>query len=143
MKVLIPKANDSSPPVASKILEAIGELCHIGGEELLPYINIVLPLIIETLQDPSSSTRREASLKALRQISSSTGFVIDPYTNYPNLLNILINILKTDQSAAIKLETKKVMGTLGALDPYKHKVTFFVYLFSHIRLTVDCRSRKR
>ena len=48
--------------------------------------------------------------------------VIDPYLKYPNLLGILINFLKTEQQLSIRRETMKVLGILGALDPYKHTV---------------------
>ncbi|TPX35002.1 hypothetical protein SmJEL517_g02512 [Synchytrium microbalum] len=121
LKVLISKVKDPSPGVGSKVLEAIGELAQVGCEDLLPYLDDLMPMIIETLQDQSSSTKREAALRTLGQLSSNTGWVIEPYLKYPNLLNLLINILKTEQSPAIRRETVKVMGILGALDP-KHKM---------------------
>ncbi|KAJ3318282.1 phosphatidylinositol kinase- protein kinase tor1, partial [Blyttiomyces sp. JEL0837] len=121
-KVLLPKAKDSSPGVASKILIALGELSQVGCEDFLPYLDEVFPIIIETLQDQSSTTKRESALRTLGQIASNTGVVITPYTKYPNLLNILIGILKAEQSPALRRETVKVMGILGALDPYRHKL---------------------
>ena len=48
--------------------------------------------------------------------------MIDPYLKYPNLLGILITFLKTEQQLSIRRETMKVLGILGALDPYKHTV---------------------
>lgn len=122
VKVLLPKAKDSSSGVASKVLGAIGELGQVGGESLLPFLDDLMPIIMETLQDQSSSTKREASLRTLGQLCSNTGWVVEPYLKYPNLLGILIDILKTEQSSGIRRETVKVMGILGALDPYKHKV---------------------
>lgn len=122
LKVLLPKARDSSPSVASKVLTAIGQLCHVGNKDLLPYVDKLMEVIMETLQDQSSCSKREAALKTLAQLSSSTGWVLEPYLAYPNLLDILIEILKTEQGPAIRRETVKVMGVLGALDPYKHKM---------------------
>ncbi|KAI8819891.1 armadillo-type protein [Fimicolochytrium jonesii] len=123
MKVLLPKVKDPSSGVASKVLAAIGELAQVGGEVLLPFLDDLMPIIMETLQDQSSSTKREAALHTLGQLSSNTGWVIEPYLKYPILLDILIDILKTEQSPGIRRETVKVMGILGALDPYKHKIT--------------------
>ncbi|KAJ3083694.1 phosphatidylinositol kinase- protein kinase tor1, partial [Quaeritorhiza haematococci] len=124
LKVLLPKARDPSATVASKVLSALGELGQVGcGEELLPHLEHLMPLIIETLQDQSSSTKREAALRTLGMLASNTGWVVEPYLKYPNLLNLLIGILKTEQSGGIRRETVKVMGVLGALDPYKHKIT--------------------
>jgi FKBP12-rapamycin complex-associated protein len=122
LKVLIPKAKDPSPGVSSKVLVAIGELSQVGGESMLPYLDDILPIIIETLQDQSSAMKREAALKTLGQVTSSTGVAIMPYVKYPNLLNLLISILKSEQSVVLRQETVKVIGILGALDPYRHKV---------------------
>ncbi|ORY05502.1 FAT-domain-containing protein [Neocallimastix californiae] len=121
LKVLIPKCKDSSPGVASESLKAIGELALIG-EEMIPYLDDLFPMIIETLQDQSNMTKREVALKTLGQLASNTGYIIEPYIKYPNLLNILIGILKTEQNMDIRRQTLKVMGILGALDPYKHKM---------------------
>ena len=122
LKVLLPKAKDASASVASRVLVALGELGQVGCEDLLPYLDSLMPIILETLQDQSSASKREAALHTLGQLSLNTGWVIEPYLKYPNLLNLLITILKTEQSPGIRRETVKVMGILGALDPYRHKV---------------------
>ena len=48
-------------------------------------------------------------------------YVIEPYFKYPNLLEILFSFLKTEQTAGIRREVIRVLGLLGALDPYKRK----------------------
>ncbi|CAG8540856.1 14593_t:CDS:10, partial [Acaulospora colombiana] len=113
---------DPSPAVASSVLAALGELARVGGEDLIPYLDELMPLIIDSLQDQSSIVKRDAALKTLGQLTSNTGFVIEPYQKYPKLLTILINILKTEQSSSIRRETVKLVGILGALDPYRHKI---------------------
>lgn len=120
--VLLPKARDPSPGVASSILTALGELATVGGEKMLQYIPDLMPLIIETLQDQSSPPKRDAALRTLGQLASSSGYVIDAYLQYPQLLTILVNIVKTEQNTTLRQETIKLMGILGALDPYKHQV---------------------
>lgn len=127
LKVLLPKARDPSPGVVSAVLGALGELAAVSGEDMVPHLDELMPLIMETLQDQSSSAKRDAALKTLGQLASNTGFVIEPYAKYPALLSILINILKTEQNATIRRETVKLMGILGALDPYRHKVILFWY----------------
>jgi FKBP12-rapamycin complex-associated protein len=123
LKVLLPKARDPSPVVASQIITSLGELARVGAKDIIPYSDELMSVIIETLQDQSSPMKREAALRTLAQVSSNTGWVIEPYLKYPNLLNLLVNILKSEQSPAIRKETVKVMGVLGALDPYKHQVS--------------------
>jgi FKBP12-rapamycin complex-associated protein len=122
LKVLLPKAVDSSAGVSAKVLTAIGELAHVGCKDMTPYLGELMDVIIETLQDQSSASKREAALKTLSRLASNTGWVVEPYIKYPMLLDILISILKTEQNHGIRRETMKVIGVIGALDPYRHKI---------------------
>ncbi|KAI9757288.1 MAG: hypothetical protein M4579_003499 [Chaenotheca gracillima] len=119
--VLLPKARDANAGVASTIMKALGELATVGGEEMKPYIPKLMPIIIDALQDLSSHSKREAALLTLGQLATNSGYVIDPYLEYPQLLTILVNIVKTEQQGSLRTETIKLMGILGALDPYKHQ----------------------
>ncbi|KAG9238765.1 armadillo-type protein [Amylocarpus encephaloides] len=120
--VLLPKARDPSPAVAATILKAIGDLATVGGEDMNPYIDRLMPIIIEALQDQSSTAKREAALRTLGQLASNSGYVIKPYLDYPSLLEILQGIIRGEpQRGALRQETIKLMGILGALDPYKHQ----------------------
>ncbi|KAI9804847.1 MAG: hypothetical protein M1825_001216 [Sarcosagium campestre] len=121
IRVLLPKARDTNAGVASTVLRAIGELATVGGEDMLVYIPELMPIIIDALQDLSSQTRRDAALRTLGQLASNSGYVIEPYIDHPQLLGILVNIVKTEQTGSLRKETIKLMGILGALDPYKHQ----------------------
>ncbi|KAK8078846.1 armadillo-type protein [Apiospora phragmitis] len=123
MAVLLPKARDTSPAVAATILKAIGELCTVGGEDMLIHKEKLMPIIIDALQDQSSTAKREAALHTLGQLASNSGYVIDPYLEYPELLEILQAIIRSEpQRGPLRQETIKLMGILGALDPYRHQV---------------------
>lgn len=124
MKTLLPKAGDSNATVATAVLKAIGEIATIGGSDLLPYVSELMPIIIDALQDLSSQTKREAALHTLGQLASNSGYVIQPYLDYPDLLDILVNITRSEQQGSLRKETIKLLGILGALDPYKHQVSF-------------------
>jgi len=122
ISVLLPKASDPSPSVAATILKAIGELATVGGEDMLPYKDKLMPIIIDALQDQGSNTKREAALHSLGQLASNSGYVIEPYLDYPQLLELLQNIVRTEGHVVrLRQETIKLMGILGALDPYKHQ----------------------
>ena len=123
ISVLLPKAKESNPSVAATILKAIGELATVGGEDMLPYKDKLMPIIIDALQDQSSIAKREAALHTLGQLASNSGYVIDPYLEYPQLLELLQNIIRAEpQRGPLRQETIKLMGILGALDPYRHQV---------------------
>ena len=123
VQILLPKATDINSGVASTTLQAIGELATVGGTDLLPYIPQLMPTIIEALQDLSSHAKRDAALHTLGQLASSSGYVVQPYLDYPRLLDLLVNITKTEQQGGLRKETIKLLGILGALDPYKHQVS--------------------
>jgi FKBP12-rapamycin complex-associated protein len=119
LKALLPKATDPSPGVSASVLSAIGHLASIGCEALVPYLRQLMPIILDGLNDLSSNIKREAALVTLGQLCSNTGYVIAPYLEYPNLLHSLIKILKSEQSVTLRRETQRVLGVLGALDPYR------------------------
>ncbi|KAI0517914.1 TOR kinase [Xylaria bambusicola] len=122
ISVLLPKAKEPNPSVAATILKAIGELATVGGEDMLPYKDKLMPIVIDALQDQSSIAKREAALHTLGQLASNSGYVIDPYLEYPQLLELLQNIIRAEpQRGPLRQETIKLMGILGALDPYRHQ----------------------
>ena len=58
-------------------------------------------------------------MKTLGQIASATGYVIRPYSDYPQLLPIAADILPATKRApwALRREVIRTLGILGALDP--------------------------
>ncbi|KAG9256851.1 armadillo-type protein [Emericellopsis atlantica] len=122
VSVLVPRASDSNPSVAATILQAIGQLSTVGGEDMLQYKGDLMPIIIDALQDQSSNIKREAALHALGQFACSSGYVITPYLEYPQLLELLQNIIRNEGHVIpLRQATIKLLGVLGALDPYKHQ----------------------
>ena len=91
LKVLIPKLKetDLNPLVITSVLRAIGDLAPVGGLLMQGYMEELLPLLLEMLNDASSMQKREVSLWALGQLVESTGSVITPYHRYPSLLDTL------------------------------------------------------
>ncbi|KZT69244.1 phosphatidylinositol 3-kinase [Daedalea quercina L-15889] len=121
LRVLLPKANDPNPTVAANILMCLGELTRVGGEEVLPHVPELMQVIMSRLAD-ASLPKRDAALHTLGQVCSSTGYVVSPLVDYPQLLQILSRILRTESKQAVRREIIKVLGILGALDPYRRKI---------------------
>lgn len=119
--VLLPKASDALLVVASSAIGALGELLVVARTDFLPFIPKVMPLILDTFQDQLLSIKRDAALKALGQIALSCEYVIQPLLDYPQLLGMLVGILKSETLPTVRRETIRLLGILGALDPYKHR----------------------
>ncbi|OAL49589.1 ARM repeat-containing protein [Pyrenochaeta sp. DS3sAY3a] len=119
--VLLPKSKDPNPEVASTTLKAIGDLATVGGEGMIKYIPELMPVILDFMQDMTSDAKRFSALKALGQLATNAGYVIEPYREYPELMNILMSIVKTEPEGELRRETVRLMGTLGALDPDEYQ----------------------
>lgn len=126
LRVLLQKAGDGNPTVAANVLMCLGELACVGGEESMPHVPELMQVIMSRLSDPSV-LKRNAALHTLGQLCSSTGYVIAPLVEHPQLLPLLGRILKTETTQMVRREVVKVIGILGALDPYRRKV---IVLFS-------------
>jgi hypothetical protein len=111
--------NGKTPRLASAAMEALGELAKTAGAALQPWVNEVVPNILDTLQDQSSASKQRASLRTLAQIAGSTGYVIQPYIDYPKLLSQATDILPGTKRApwSLRREVIRTLGILGALDP--------------------------
>jgi len=126
LRVLLLKANDVNPSVVANVLMCVGELVCISGEDAIPYVSELLKVIIERLSDASVG-KRDAALHALGQVCSSTGHVIAPLIDYPQLVPLLSRILRMEATKNVRREVVRVLGILGALDPYRRKVCYSLF----------------
>lgn len=126
LTILVPKLKEleSNPGVILNVLRAIGDLAEVNGgsNEMELWADELLEILLEMLGDAGSPEKRGVALWTLGQLVGATGRVVTPYYKYPHLIDILINFLKTEQQSSIRRETIRVLGLLGALDPYKHKM---------------------
>ena len=126
LHVLVPRITEMSydtraSGVGSYVLSTLGELSVLCGDELLHYMDDLMPLIIATLQDRTSHIRRQVALHTLAQLLSSTGLA-SPTLKYPQLMSTVLQQLKVERQSAVRLEVLKVLGIIGALDPLKYRM---------------------
>lgn len=115
------QSTDNSTVVSAECVKCIGELARVAGEELISNAKSVITLLVSLLSDQGTPLTRNAALKTLGQLASNTAVVITPYLDHPQLLGALFRLLQTESDSAVRLETIRTMGMLGALDPFKHK----------------------
>ncbi len=59
----------------------------------------MLPLVIEAIQDPAGGvTKRSSAVVSLGQVVESTGCVMAPYMDFPQLLALLLRMLAEGSS---------------------------------------------
>ncbi|GAB7363647.1 hypothetical protein MBLNU230_g4217t1 [Neophaeotheca triangularis] len=138
--VLLPKAEDPNPDVAATTLRALGDLAIVGCDDMIKYIPALMKVIIRSLQDLASPKKREAALCTLGQLASNSGYVIDPYLEHPELLTVLVSIVKNEPPGNLRRETIRLMGILGALDPYRHQQVMEESPESNLRAEAEAES---
>nr|GEW20723.1 serine/threonine-protein kinase TOR isoform X2 [Tanacetum cinerariifolium] len=105
--------------IVSGVLVTVGDLARVGGFAIRKYIPELMPRIVDALLD--GATKREVAVATLGQVLQSTGYVITPYNEYPQLLGLLLKLLNGELAWSTRREVLKVLGIIGALDPHVHK----------------------
>ncbi|XP_022685874.1 serine/threonine-protein kinase mTOR-like [Varroa jacobsoni] len=127
LSVLLPKITNQTQNlqtvgVTVAVMSAVGEQAEVSGPEMSQYLEELMPIVLDMMQEHVSIEKRDMALWTLAQLVESTGFVVVPYERYPNLMGNLLHILETGQSQTVKREVLRALGLLGALDPFKHKL---------------------
>ncbi|XP_041013717.1 serine/threonine-protein kinase TOR-like isoform X1 [Juglans microcarpa x Juglans regia] len=125
-KALVARLNDgtgvnANHGIISGVLVTVGDLTRVGGYSMRQYIPELMPLIVEALLDGAAVTKREVAVTTLGQVVQSTGYVITPYNDYPQLLVLLLKLLNGELAWSTRREVLKVLGIMGALDPHVYK----------------------
>jgi hypothetical protein len=109
----------NGPRVTAVALDALGELARVVKDELKPWMHQLIPHIMEIMQDQTSSNKQRTSFKTLGLLAGNTGYVVDPYLDYPKLLFQAVSVLPGTKRApwAFRQEVIRTFGILGALDP--------------------------
>jgi FKBP12-rapamycin complex-associated protein len=78
--------------------------------------------LIESIQDSYHSQLNKTAIWALGQIIENTGYVIEPYKKYPNLLQTLLTILQKENSKQTRHDTIKAPGLIGSCFRFNRRV---------------------
>jgi FKBP12-rapamycin complex-associated protein len=119
LRVVLPKASDPQPTMSLYMIECIGLLAVVGGEELTSHIPEIMNVLLTALQDPQASAKKkDSALVTLGQVCANTAYVVEPLVEHPELFTIFARMLKTDTTVETRQEVLRVLGILGAVDPY-------------------------
>ena len=126
----------NAPRVTAAALDALGELACVVKDELKPWMHELVPHIMETMQDVTSSNKQRTSFRTLGVLAGSTGYVVDPYLDYPRLLVQAASVLPGSKRApwALRQEVIRTFGILGKGNPYYKHLSHLCFnlIHSHI-----------
>ena len=108
----------NAPRVTTAALDALGELATVAKEELTPWMHQLIPHVMKSMQDQSSSNKQRTSFRTLGLLAGSTGYVVEPYLDYPKLLSQeAASVLPGTKRApwALRQEVIRTFGILGKI----------------------------
>ena len=105
------------------ILSVISSLAQVSNAEIKGHFNELYPILFDIIKDPTYSTKKkEVALSCLGKLIDSTDFEFHSYSTYNSLFECLLNLFKSEQTTSMRNKIIRVLGSLGTIDPYKHKL---------------------
>jgi hypothetical protein len=111
--------NDPSSTVVGAALSTIGELALASPESVSEHLDVLLPRLIDALNDGTSVSKQEMAVVAMGKLVSSLTMVTEePYSKYPGLFEGLVKAIQNSDEASmeLRLQAIRTAGLLGAVD---------------------------
>uniref|UniRef100_A0A5K3EUT4 Serine/threonine-protein kinase TOR n=5 Tax=Mesocestoides corti TaxID=53468 RepID=A0A5K3EUT4_MESCO len=105
------------------LFSALAHLSSVCPKAIVPLMDDLIPILAYMLQDSTCHEKRSVAAWALGVLVSNTGYVVLPYLKHPDLLELLFTLLKRVESKSIQAEIIRVLGLIGAVDPFKLRVS--------------------
>lgn len=115
---IIPKIEDKQIAFSESMLNCIGCLAGIDPECISNRLELLLNILSRLIQDQSSTVRRRAALSALSLILRKVDREIIPRDRFSSILFMTITIIKNEFDYSVRREAIRLIGVIGAIDPY-------------------------
>ena len=112
--------DDLNLKISSILTELISNSCNIGNNENKEaYFKDIIEECINNLTENTNNTSQEILLKTILTVFEHSEKNWDVYSNFSELVYILIKILKFSNSKPTRVYALKIFGYIGAMDPDK------------------------
>ena len=118
---LIHKIEDKQIAFSENMLNCISRLAYIKPECIKTRLGLLLDTLIRLIQDQSSTMRRKAALSALSTILRKVDREEISNEKFSEFLIMSISIMKNELDHSVRREAIRLMGIIGAIDPYMIK----------------------
>lgn len=115
---IIPKIEDKQISFSESMLNCIGRLAFIKPECIIRKLDSLLNTLNRLIQDQSSTIRRKAALSALSLILKKVDREHVPRDMFSKILLNSVSIIKNELDHSVRREAIRLMGVVGAIDPY-------------------------
>jgi serine/threonine-protein kinase mTOR len=118
---IIMKIKDKQISFSESMLNCIGRLSLINPDCITDRLDLLLDILSDLIQDQSSNVRRKASLSALSTILGKVCREKVQNSRFCSILSISVLIIKNELDHEVRREAIRLMGVIGAIDPYLMK----------------------
>ena len=117
---IIMKIKDKQVSVSfsESMLNCIGRLAFIKPDCITNRLELLLNILSDMIQDQSSIIRRKASLSVLGIILQKVDRENVPSDRFSAILLMSVSIIKNEIDHSVRREAIRLMGVIGAIDPY-------------------------
>lgn len=98
------------------VIQAIKNLAVVCGSKLRRHLNELVPALIYMMQDSTSLDKRFVAVTTLTKLITHTGYVVEPYKKHPELLRLLLMMLRTEEVGSIRREVSPLSACLHCYD---------------------------
>ncbi|VDK35937.1 unnamed protein product [Taenia asiatica] len=109
------------------MFSALAHLSTVCPQAVVTLMDDLIPVLVYMLQDPTCHSKRSVAAWAFGVLVSNTGYVVRPYMKHPDLMELLFALLRSVESKSIQIEILRLLGLIGAVDPFKLKVSMGQY----------------
>ncbi|CDS40303.1 FKBP12 rapamycin complex associated protein [Echinococcus multilocularis] len=109
------------------LFSALAHLSSVCPQAVVTLMDDLIPVLVYMLQDPTCHAKRSVAAWAFGVLVSNTGYVVRPYMKHPDLMELLFALLRSVESKSIQIEILRLLGLIGAVDPFKLKVSMGQY----------------
>jgi len=115
------RSKRTSASLMPALFNCFSKLSGLGDLQILQYQGEVISLILLAMQDKSYAVKRESAVCAMIEINKNTGYVVLPYYVYPQMLEVILGLLKNEAYPEMRRHCLRLIGCLGAIDNYFYK----------------------
>ncbi|VUZ45446.1 unnamed protein product, partial [Hymenolepis diminuta] len=109
------------------LFSALAHISSVCPHAVVHLMDDLIPILTYMLQDPTCHAKRSIAAWAFGVLVSNTGYVVRPYMKHPDLMEFLFGMLRRVESKSIQSEIVRLLGLIGAVDPFKLKVSMGMY----------------
>lgn len=118
---ILRKLEDKQISFSESMLNCTSRLTSIKPECVINRLELLLDILCRLIQDQSSTIRRRAALSALSVILRKVDRELISSKQFSAILLISISIIKNELDYSVRREAVRLMGVIGAIDPYMIK----------------------